>query len=699
MPDKIAVPSPLESPKNLTQLSSAYMIKASLAVFAIIVFFVLYVLLVVGLAYLVKWAFTYDILEFNKLTILGKLGAIAGSIMLFAFTLKFIFKLKNHKPANRIKLHQNDYPELFEFVYQICEETGAPRPKSIYVDPDVNAYVSYTNVWLSLFFPTGKDLTIGLGLVSALNLSEFKAVTSHEFGHFAQKSMKIGSYIHSANTIIYDMIYNRDKWDEALVRWRASDIRLSAAAWVITPIIWLIRKTLELFYMFLNYMHSALSREMEFNADKVAVKTSGSIAIVSALWKLDFGVNYWNTIVNNAFHATKKNVYAQNLYLHLLNFKAKDKSTVENQFNELPHDTTGYKQFFSSSSNSTVSMYASHPPNDHREQNAKQPFVPCQEDDRSPWLLFRNAASLQEQMTALIYENYLGKRPTEFVDVQAFDQFIEAETRNSKLTAEFENTFANRFIYLPELDTFDNLAPFDGDFATALADLKADLKALMVPVNTIEEHLITIQQIASGTVKDKTFTYKGITYAKKDLQDCFTILFNEREKLFVEDFKVWDEAFLTLYYRFAKLKNKETALLHCYQQQKNIIAIYQELIDAKNKSINGINELNGKSDVTPLMINNLAEDIRSYVNEVNKKLAVLDTAVFVPLSNLDTLDELKEAIVEGGKIGEETGPIFENGGIDRIMNAIDDAIMNCNRVENKNIDQILCFHKSLEEEK
>jgi len=695
----LSVPSPLELPKNLTQLSRAYMIKATLAVLAIVVFFVLYVLLIIGLAYLVEWAFTYDMLDLNKLTVLGKLGAIAGSIMLFAFTLKFIFKLKNHKPANRIKLDKNDYPELFEFVYQICKETGAPKPKSIYVDPDVNAYVSYTNVWLSLFFPTGKDLTIGLGLVSALNLSEFKAVTSHEFGHFAQKSMKIGSYIHSANTIIYDMIYNRDKWDEALVKWRSSDIRLSAAAWVITPIIWLIRKTLELFYMFLNFMHSALSREMEFNADKVAVKTSGSVAIVSALWKLDFGSTYWNTIVNNAFHATKKNVYAKNLYLHNLNFIAKDKSTIENKFNELPHDASGSKQFFSSSNNSTVSMYASHPPNDHREQNAKQPFVSCQEDDRSPWLLFNNAAQLQEQMTALIYENYIGKRPSEFVDAQDFDKFIEAETRNSMLTEEFENTFANRFIFIPNLEAFQDVTPFQGEFSVQLADIKMQLKALMEPVKQIEEHLKTLQQIASGTIKDKTFTYKGITYTKKNLQECFAILFNERETMFNEDFKVWDEAFLMLYYRYAKIQNKEAPLLQCYQQQKNIIEIYQELIAAKNKSINGINALQAKKNVTQLMINNLAEDVRAYVNEVNKKIAVLDTAVFVPLSNIDSVEELKEAIVEGSKIRDENGPIFENGGFGRIMDAIESAIMNCNRVENKNIDTLLSLHKTLEEGK
>ena len=219
--------------------------------------------------------------------------------MLFVFTLKFIFKLKNHKPTNRIKLVKEKNPELLNFIHKICNETGAPKPSSIYVDPDVNAYVSYTNSWLSLILPVKKDLTIGLGLVSCLNLSEFKAVISHEFGHFAQSTMKIGSYIMSANTIIHDMIFERDKWDDLLENWRGSDIRVAWAAWLITPIIWVIRQLLNLFYQFLNIMYSSLSREMEFNADRVAAKTSGSDSIVSALWKLDDGAELWSNSVDH----------------------------------------------------------------------------------------------------------------------------------------------------------------------------------------------------------------------------------------------------------------------------------------------------------------------------------------------------------------------------------------------------------------
>ncbi len=299
--------SPKTLPKKLTTLPSSYQLRASLAILAILLFFALYAGLVVGLGYLVYYAFTYEVEHINKLTILMKIGSIAGSVMLFIFTLKFIFKLKNNKPNNRIKLLKNDYPQLWSFVDKICQETGAPKPKAIYADPDVNAYVSYTNMWLSLFLPVKKELTIGLGLVSCLNISEFKAVISHEFGHFAQRSMKIGSYIISANTIIHDMIFSRDKWDDLLDQWRASDLRLSFAAWIITPIIWLIRQVLNLFYQFLNIMYSSLSREMEFNADKVAISTSGSDAIISGLWKLDPGYTKWNTTVNHAYMASQKN--------------------------------------------------------------------------------------------------------------------------------------------------------------------------------------------------------------------------------------------------------------------------------------------------------------------------------------------------------------------------------------------------------
>ena len=687
----IFTPKPNHLPKDLTKLSKGYVFKSTLAILSILLFFTLYSLLIGSLFYLVYLAFSYEIAHINKLTILVKLGAIAGSVMLALFTLKFIFKLKNHKPDNRVKLIKNENEELFAFIDEICKATGAPKPKNIYVDPDVNAYVSYTNVWLSLFLPTRKELTIGLGLVSSLNLSEFKAVVAHEFGHFAQKSMKIGSYIHSANTIIHDMIFSRDKWDEILDSWRNSDIRLSATAWIITPVIWCIRQLLLLFYTMLNSMHSLLSREMEFNADKVAVKVAGSEAIVSALWKLEYGYNNWNTIINNAFHASKKEVFSKNLYHHKTISLQKEQDTINGLLNSLPVDNNGSKTFFSSSENAKVSMYASHPPNDLREKNAKTPFLPCEIDQRSPWILFTNKDTIQEKLTYLVYEKYMNKKPTQFNNEADFQIFLEAEAVEKNLFEEYENTFQNRFITLPA----PNELALKNHLQITIEELKQELKTLMIPVNEIEALMSKASEIAAGTTKDKYVSYKDKNYNKKEITSVYALLNEDREKLFTTTFKTWDEKFIVYFYQLAKSQNKEEELVKLYIQQQRIIALFQYLIACKNQIIMKINELQNLGEYTQAMVDNLGYDIKDIVKQINAKLLDFYAIEFVKLPNIETVDELKKALFDGGTIQEENGRIFENNGVNRIITAIDNGIVNCNRIENKNLEQILKAHKTL----
>lgn len=687
----ISTPKPKQLPKDLTKLSKAYVFKATIAILSVVLFFTLYLMLIASLFYLVFLAITYQIDHINKLTILIKLGAIAGSVMVALFTLKFIFKLKNHKPQNRVLLLKSENEDLFAFIDEICKSTGAPKPKNIYVDPDVNAYVSYTNVWLSLLLPTRKELTIGLGLVSSLNLSEFKAVVAHEFGHFAQKSMKIGSYIHSANTIIHGMIFSRDKWDEILDQWRNSDIRLAATAWVITPVIWCIRQLLMLFYTLLNSMHSLLSREMEFNADKVAVKVAGSDAIVSALWKLEYGYNNWNTIINNAFHASKKEVFSKNLYHHKTIYLDKEKDTLHLLLNNLPADSNGSKTFFSSSENAKVSMYASHPPNDLREKNAKTPFLPCEIDERSPWILFTNKNVIQEKLTYLVYEKYMNKKPTQFNNESDFQDFLEAESIEKSLFEEYENTFQNRFITMlspPEIALKNHLQ-------ITIEDLKQEVKTLMVPVKEIEVLMIKSSEIASGTTKDKFVMYKDKKYTKKEIGIVYNLLNEDREKLFTTAFKTWDEKFIVFFYQLAKSKNKEEELVKLYIQHQRIITLFQYLISCKNQIITKINDLQSLGEYTQAMVDNLAHDIKDIVKQINAKLLDFYAIEFVKLPNIETVDELKKTLFDDGVIKEENGRIFENNGVNRIVAAIDNVITNCNRVENKNLEQILKKHKNL----
>lgn len=690
--------SPEMLPGNLKKLPGSYYLRAWLAVFSVFLFFILYFALVAGTAYLVYLALIFEMVEINKFTILMKLGAIAGSAMLFVFTLKFIFKLKNIKPDNRKKVNLKENPELKDFVLRVCKETGAPRPKSVYVDPDVNAYVAYTNIWLSLLFPTRKDLTIGLGIIDCLNLSEFKAVVAHEFGHFAQRSMKIGSYIISANTIIHDMIYTRDRWDEVLAQWRASDIRLSAAAWVITPIVWLIRSLLGLFYQFLNIMHSSLSREMEFNADKVAVSAAGSDSIISALWNLDRGADIWQETINHAYLAAQKDLYVSNLYLHNQIALQRNEKTMKTAFENLPKDKRGGKKYFSTSENSKVGMYASHPPNDHREDNAKTPYVFCEIDEKSPWNLFAEKTIIQEEVTLLFYEKYLVKKPAKFVETEKFEAFISAESKGKDLLKEYDNTFENRYLNIPEEAELISLSKnSNGGGVQRLDQLKLDLKKLMQPVQEIEKLMNKVQQIGQGITKEKSFTYKQVEYKRKNLQEGFDILFQEREKLFAETFKEWDKDFCALHYHLAHEQGKAEDLLDLYKQHQSIIKLYKEFVNIRHGIFKKINDLQSNDEVTESEVNRADQQIRDTIPVLNQLLEDLGNHKFVPLPNLKNVSELKNAIVPRGKFEIQAGKIFQHGRLDIFLNALEAAINHCQRIDQNSIKQILLFNKQVVE--
>ncbi len=688
--------SPKNIPSNLTRLPGTYILKSIFAIFAIITFFTLYVALVIGVGYLAYYALIYPMDSINKLTIILKVGAIGGSIMLLAFTVKFIFKIKNFKPTNRIKLNKDEHVDLWNFIYQICAETGAPKPKNIYVDPDVNAYVAYSNTWLSLFLPIKKELTIGMGLTDTLNLSEFKAVISHEFGHFAQRSMKIGSYINSANSIIHDMIFNRDKWDDILEQWRHADIRLSAAAWLVTPVIWVIRQVLTLFYQFLNIMYSSLSREMEFNADKVAVRTSGSEAIVAALWKLDTGFENWNTTVQHAYLASKKKVFTKNLYKHNQIAHERIKDVQSEALNTLPKDVNGIKQYFSSSENSKVGMYSSHPPNDLRENNAKTPFISCKSDTRNPWILFNNHEKLQEEMTSLIYNEYIGQKVEGFSEMEVFENFILQETQGKELQEEYQNTFENRFLHIEDSQELMNTATLKKDITkSSFKELKEHLKTLMEPIREIELLMQKAVEISNKTTTETKIEFKGKSFTKKNISEGYNMLQLEREKLFNDTFKPWDIEFCAIHLKLANQINKKQELLDIYHQHKIITEIYKAIINTKSNIYTEFEQLQQQGNIEENTVRNFSSKVKSWISDLNKEITKIDAIKFIPMSNIDDSEEFKTNIIDGGQFKNRGGNIFETGAFNEILNELESAGSHCQRLEQKNIGLILMFHKQL----
>jgi Zn-dependent protease with chaperone function len=141
------------------------------------------------------------------ITIMLGFGLIGLGLMVIFFLIKFIFTSRKIDRSGYREIKREEFPELFGYIENIAAETKTPFPKKIYLSQDVNASVFYDSSFLSMFFPVRKNLLIGLGFVNSVNLSEFKAVIAHEFGHFSQHSMRLGSYVFNTNKIIYNMLY------------------------------------------------------------------------------------------------------------------------------------------------------------------------------------------------------------------------------------------------------------------------------------------------------------------------------------------------------------------------------------------------------------------------------------------------------------------------------------------------------------
>ena len=206
---------------------------------------------------------------------------------------KAIFFISPGSDDSGIEVTAADQPQLFAFLYELADEVRAPRPHRVFLSPIVNAAVFYDLSILNFLFPSKKNLSIGLGLVNALNRSEFRAVIAHEFGHFAQRSMAVGRWVYVGERIAGQIIAKRDLLDRSLDFISNIDLRVAWIGWIMRTVVWSIRSLMETVFSWVVLAHRALSREMEFQADLVAVTATGSDALIHALYRLQTADEDW----------------------------------------------------------------------------------------------------------------------------------------------------------------------------------------------------------------------------------------------------------------------------------------------------------------------------------------------------------------------------------------------------------------------
>ena len=247
-------PSPVDVPEGLTDYADSFTRKQSQLLAGLFVFLILYIAAVIFSAMVGVWCF----LTFAKYPAVKIIGMVLSGTF-FLYLVKGFFKRPAMDKEMHVEITEEEQPVLFDFIHKLCDELGAPEPNKVFVAPDVNAACMSRTSLVNLFVDPKRDLLIGLGLVNCMNLSEFKAVLAHEFGHFCHLGPAT-NYAYVVKRIIFDLVEGED-WFDRVINWcKRQDNAVSVFGYAIGGCLWVPRKVL---WWILNAitLQSRLSRE------------------------------------------------------------------------------------------------------------------------------------------------------------------------------------------------------------------------------------------------------------------------------------------------------------------------------------------------------------------------------------------------------------------------------------------------------
>lgn len=512
--------NPLKVPPNLSKTNKSYQRQAILAMLGLSLFVTLYFTITSWFI----WT-AYRLLTTPNIDLKGIFVGLLSSF-LAVFMVKPLLRVRSRSKSHAIEISATEEPELFKFIYRLADEAQAPRPHKVFLSATVNAAVFYDVSILNLFFSSKKNLEIGLGLVNVLTLGELKAVLAHEFGHFAQRSMRVDHWVYITHQIISHIVAERDILDRFLQAVSRFDIRIAWIGWLLSLIVWSIRSLLETAFLWLLIAQRALSREMEFNADLVAVSLTGSDALIHALYRIHVADDAWGRSLNFFSSEMDNNRLVTDLFT-IQTHTIEKISTILNdpeygKVPPIPQNNPESHRLFATAIAEPPQMWATHPSNVDREKNAKRIYVANTLDNRPAWTLFAHSNEIRRKMSKYIIK--LASPPQEAKWVNIKDSIEQLDLQYARLYFDpaYRGNYLGRSIVRYAATTKDlyESSGKESDLEQSLASLypeslKGDLERLKV----LESEKVCLRALQEGYGKapDGIMRHRGKTISRFDL--------------------------------------------------------------------------------------------------------------------------------------------------------------------------------------
>lgn len=688
-------PGPDHVPEGLTDYADSYTKQQNLLLAGLFVFLIFYIGMVLLFGMLTVWC----ALTLAKYPVVKIVGLVLSGTF-FLFLVKGFFKRPARNKEMHIEITEDEHPALFGFIHQICDELGAPEPNKVYVSPDVNAAVMPRTSLVNLFVEPKKDLLIGLGLVNCVNLSEFKAVLAHEFGHFSQSAMA-SSYTYVASSIIGDLVDGED-WFDRLINWcKRQDNVVAIFGHVIGGCLWFGRKILEWLYKAITLQRLAVSREREFHADLVAVSAAGSNAVVHCLLRTEFGHQCFMQALDDLHTALDHKLYSNDLYLHqdrAATIVRRKKKEAELGLPPALHDPTDGKNIkvFDPEEEELTDdippMWRTHPSNSDREANAKEQFVAAAVDHRSPWILFSDAADLKERMSYKFYRMVFRiPKNADMAEAGQVQVYIDNEHAETTYDPKYHGAYDDRPLEPGDLTELNGLiyeSPwtedrmekvfaklYDGcrEHADAHADLHKDLASLHENV------------VGKPSPKMK----RRIDDVEKKIDENW------------EWFKSFDRRVYLLHVQMAAMMNQEwkDELVERYRFQTEVQRFYQESRHNFNKANSYIEAYFAAARGQIQVPNDFGAEVIAVLRAAWKALKTIikdAREVNLPaMKNFEEGERLADFILEGKMVPEPPLSELKGAWVQKLMTQLQGVKNRCFRLHFKSVGGILALQEKI----
>ena len=567
------------------QISSDFKKRTKAAVSSIVIFVFVYILIflfTIALALgCIAGGIWLIVAKPMFLTLMVGAGLAGTGIFVFFFIIKFLFKKHINDLSYLTEIKRSDEPELFKMIDEIVKEAETNFPKKVYLSNDVNASVFYDSSFWSMFFPIQKNLTIGVGLINTTTKQELKAILSHEFGHFSQRSMKVGSYVYNVNQIIFNLVNDDESYRNSIEKFASFSgyfsIFASLAIFITSKIQWVLAKM----YSYVNIRHMALSREMEFHADEVAANIAGSISLEESLLRLELANNSYNNVLNFYEARISKNQSSKNIYreqFFVMNFLA-EQSELETKY-DLPYVKLAESGLFNKSKLNIENQWASHPSTEDRVAKLRHLNIVKDKDDQPAKNLFKDFEKTQEKLTAKLFSNVKYERGRTDLEFDIFKTEFETQYQKDSFDKIFNNYYDNKN---PDSEVLENLLSENIQFDHLFDNEKVELVYTLI---ALESDKKTIEAIANKEFVLKTFDYDGRKYkaseAKKLIPEIDQSLVEIKAQIVKNDSDIYN-----YFLKISERQGRKSGFLSAYQsfcdydkQYEDQFKLYTDLVNA-----------------------------------------------------------------------------------------------------------------------